>query len=241
MSDIIAHFSAPQWGPNSTTQASMPHQLHRSTPAKLWQAMSLLLCKRWQGLRLSACQPCAMTRLWPLFSVRPAVPILAECSNNTMQQKHCRTRWWRKRFRRRQLLPDAFRHHVLADEWGQALALECLQRFSEGSTEEEDADIQGSRRKCLIQSREVTQHLGGASSALAVEALYEFEEGQMHSFLRAMDLLLESEVSLTAYAPSWSQSHVRATHQADTQPHEREPQHKNRTPSFWERRRAGNM
>lgn len=68
MSDIIPHFSAPQCGPNASVHASMRHQLHRGT---LWQAMSLLLCKRWQGLRLSACHPCAITRLWPLFSIRP--------------------------------------------------------------------------------------------------------------------------------------------------------------------------
>jgi len=204
VSDVITEILAPAWASNSTF-SSMRRKTRSDMPAELWEAMALLLCKRWQGLRLNVCKGCSLPRLSPLFSVRTAVPILSKCEI----EGENRQPWWKTIFRHQKgTLPDAFRrNHFLADIWGQALALECLDLERYRGTEEQAAR---ERSRCLVQAREVTLHFGTANAALVVQAVHEFEAGQTHSFLRVMDILLESEILSAAHARAWHPKYSQA-------------------------------
>jgi hypothetical protein len=181
--EFISRLSAPAAVSNSSWHHSMRT---RKTP-KLWSMASLLLCKRWQGLRLKVCQPCSGMGVQLLFSVRTGVPVLAECNTAKGRLRGL----WRRVLGHRNVLPAAFSHRVLASVWGEVLALDCIERYRHAAGAEEDTTAE--RRRCLIQAREATRHAGDASAALTVQAVHAFEAGDGDEFLHAMDLLVESE------------------------------------------------
>ena len=196
---LLSRVLVPQDDSSNRTRA--PSSASPRRPATFWGIASLLLCRRWNGLQLSACQPCGATRVVsPLFSVRAGVPICARLGQSTAPAR----RTWFGFSVRHVPFPDAFHHPVLADAWGEALAHDCLARFppsggaseseeGRGQVEEEVAAVQRSR--CLVEAREVTRHSGSASAVLTVEAVRAWEAGSARSFLRTLDLLLDSELA----------------------------------------------
>ena len=119
---------------------------------------------------------------------------------------------WGRFFWRKRSLSAAFRHPVLASVWGQALALDCIQRFKEVG----GAEGVSERRRCLVQAREATQHLGFASSALAVQAVEEFESGMTYQYLRTMGLLIESATVESSASIGSNRRPVERPHQRRT-------------------------
>jgi len=188
LSNIISFMVTQSWTSNSTAHASAHRRSRRGMLTEVLDAASLLLCKRWRGLRLGICEPCSLKRVSPLFSLRPGVPILADRNERPKSW----TQWLRSVLTRRQMLHHIFLHPIVSDVWAKALSLDCLSHQAENSTAEE-ADRE--RRRCLVRVRDVIRHSGGISGILAVEASYHFEAGRIHSFLRAVDLLLESEAA----------------------------------------------
>lgn len=186
---IISRIVAPALTSNSTAHAPRHPRSRRGVLAEVWDAASLFLCKRWRGVRLGVCQPCSLKRLSPLFSLRSGVPVLADCNDESPRSW---AQWLRYVFTRRRILHHVFLDPIVADVWGKALALDCLSQQAENATAEEAGR---ERRRCLVRVRDVVHHRGGVSDVLAVEASYHFETGNIHLFLRAVDLLLESETA----------------------------------------------
>ena len=203
LSNIISRMVTQSWTSNLTAHASAHRRSRRRVLTEVMDAASLLLCKQWRGLRLGICEPCSLKRVSPLFSLRPGVPILADHNESPKSW----SQWLRSAFTRRQMLHHIFLHPIVADVWGKALALDCLSDQVENATAEE-ADRE--RRRCLVRVRDVIRHRGGISGILAVEASYHFEAGHIHSFLRAVDRLLESEAasSQQGFSPYSAHSHT---------------------------------
>lgn len=173
LSAVVSQILAPAWPENSTAHSTVHGQQAHDMRVNIWDVLSLLVCRPFQGLRLGACDSCAFARISPLFSVSAGVPVLTRCGQNDLGVAPTR---WRILVWRRRSLSDAFRHPVLASVWGKALALDCLERFQEGG-------VAGARerRRCLVQAREATQHFGSAEPALIAQAVHEFESGMMSS------------------------------------------------------------
>jgi hypothetical protein len=105
------------------------------------------MCNRWQGLRLRICEAGSFARLSPLFSrlspffsARAGLPGAPEFKVDTEKKEnrtkaHAERKWHQRFWRRffwRPLMPSAaFARHVLADVWGQAIALECIHRLGQ--------------------------------------------------------------------------------------------------------------
>ena len=155
---MVSHFLSPPWVVSSSNystlhDANLNSTLHtRMQLTNLYDLLSLLMCNRWQGLRLRICEAGSFARLSPLFSrlssffsARAGLPGAPEFKvdmdkKDKTTQAHCRNggrerkwyqRFWR-RFSWRLLMPSAaFARHVLVDVWGQALALECIHRLGQ--------------------------------------------------------------------------------------------------------------
>ena len=155
---MVSHFLSSPWVVSSSNYSTLHDADSNSTLhtrmqlTNLYDLLSLLMCNRLQGLRLRICEAGSFARLSPLFSrlspffsARAGLPVAPEFKVDTDKtdnttQAHCRNgdreRKWHQRFWHRfswrPLMPSAaFARHVLADVWGQAIALECIHRLGQ--------------------------------------------------------------------------------------------------------------